>query len=364
MKQLNHIQQTPQIPTNTGLPANNSNQMKLFGDMAQFLVAVAAASNNSSTVNNQPNMSTKCPKSANSLPSPNANLFNSIPSFQFPTNHISTVTPSALTTASLSPNSINSQAAALAAAYKYTSSLYNNLQQHQNQMTSGTASASDLLANLSAQKEQMQQSYTASLMKYMSYYYSNGSMSNASPANKSLEYVQRLLAEKQANSVQSQMENQMLIDCNNGSSFQFSNQIPANISPISHKSSQHHGKQNQRFHPYSKGSIDSLNKFESNKSNISKKAHMAEKFSPSSPTSPCSAFSSTTSNHIGVFKSTMKKQHNYLHLEQQQQKQCNSSPTSRSTTPISPNTTIDSASIHMSNDGSIDASRVLTADDQ
>jgi hypothetical protein len=62
-------------------------------------------------------------------------------------------------------------------------------------------------------------------------------------------------------------------------------------------------------------------------------------------------------------KSPMKKQQNYHHLELPQQ-QSTSSPTSRSTTPISPNTTIDSSSIHMSNDSSIDASKVLTVDDQ
>jgi hypothetical protein len=360
MKQFNHMQQTS-TPANT---ANNSNQMKLFGDMAQFLVAVAAASsssNNSSTANNQATMPAKCTKSTNSLSSPNANLFNSIGSFQFPTNQISTAPASAPTTASLSPNSISSQAAALAAAYKYTSSLYSNLQQQQ--MTSGTASlpAPDLFANLNAQKQQLQQNYTASLMKYMSYYYSNGALTNSNSANKSLEYVQRLLAEQQANSAQNHAENQMLIDCNNGSSFYLPNQIPTNISPISHK---HYGKQNHRFHPYSKGSIDSLGKFESNKSSVSKKSHMTERCSPSSPTSPCSAFSSTISNHMAN-KSPMKKQQNYQHLElQQQQQQSTSSPTSRSTTPISPNTTIDSSSIHMSNDSSIDASRVLTADDQ
>jgi hypothetical protein len=364
MKQMNHMQQTPILPS-TGLPVNSSNQMKLFGDMAQFLVAVAAASsssNASSSLNNQATMSTKCPKSASSLSSPNANLFNSITSFQFPPN-LNAATSNAPTTQSLSPNTMSNQAAALAAAYKYTSSLYTNLQQQQQQqqnMINGTTSlpSSDLLTNMNAQKQQLHQSYTASLMKYMSYYYSNGALANANSANKSIEYVQRLLAEQQA-AQQHHMDNQMLIDCNNSSSLFLPNPIPTTISPISHKSSQNHGKQNHRFHPYSKNSIDSLNKLESNKKN--KKAQINERCSPAFPTSPCSAFSATTSNHI-AFKSSMKKQQNYHHIEQQQQ--CASSPTSRSTTPTSPNTTIDSYSIHMSNDGSIEASRVLTADDQ
>ena len=85
------------------------------------------------------------------------------------------------------------QAAALAAAALKYNSFYNSLQ---NQQLQQHANSLDMMAGLSAaqKQQQLQQNYSASLAKFMSFCYNN----------KSNEYIQRLMAEQQQQQQQQQ----------------------------------------------------------------------------------------------------------------------------------------------------------------
>lgn len=182
--------------------------MKIFGDVSSMASFIAAAAVAAANKNNS---------SANLLANMNFQTTGAAPLHQ-----------------DLMTNPASAQAAILAAAYKYNT-LYSNMQQPQSHLNPIQANL-DLLNNLNnkqQQQQQLQQNYTASLAKYMSFCY-----------NKPAEYIQRLLAEQATMNDNSLLENSLAAQqaaVAAAASLQYQN--------IANSSS---SSKNFRYHPYMK----------------------------------------------------------------------------------------------------------------